>query len=581
MNTNWLTGHLYPYAAGHKRELAAGAAISCVLAGLNYINLQLIRRLFDERLYLDTPRQLVILLCAVCAAVLFYTFLNWYQARLKNDLVVSINRDMIGDFYGRICRMPPGFFNSHSPGRLLTLLLNDITQVTPLIPLLCIDLGKNLLIMLLLAVYLVRMQWQVAVFYAVLAAGHLAVAEYFARRTRRLLPETQKTREGLHNKLLEYFQVIPLLRIYDAGGRERQKVTRLNDLLADQNKRILGQETAKDFFQDCLALCFICAFILAGYRLVGQGAMSAGKFVSILVASYLLNGYVRALFEIYGRTRQLLVHADRLRDAFSGKWSPDPEAQYGSAKSRAPMAGPVRSVVFRDVRFSYDRSVVLNGVSCALAGGCLTGLTGESGCGKSTMLNLLLRSAVPGGGEILVNSTPLQEVDGAWYRGQLAYLPQNSLLFNGTIAENIAFGADKPDMRKVAESARLAAIHDFITSLPQGYETRIETGATLMSEGEKKRIEIARALYKDSSLILLDEPTAALDIRNKVALLEALKALKDRLVVIASHDLGVLERCDKILLLNAKKEAVPLESCAEVYRYYAKAAEANPLVKLP
>jgi ABC-type multidrug transport system fused ATPase/permease subunit len=568
----WVRTNLYPYARKYQWALFAGLLLSCILAGLNYYNLQLIRTLFDEKAYLESFRHFLPLVAAIFGIFSLNYAVNWAQAGLNSGMIIQINRDLIADLYDRICGRPYLFFHSHSPGQLLTVLLGDLTQVTPLITLICVDAVRNVLVLTILLAYLVSMQWQIMVLYACLGLSYLLVTNYFSRRVKELIPAVQSTREAIHNKLIEFFQVINLLKIYDVAGKEQRKVTELNALLADQNKRIILLENTRSFLLDLVVLSVICAFVLAGHTLISRGVITAGKFVAILVASHLVNGYVRSLFDIYARVQQARAYVTRLDSTIGGPWDKNGGEGDQPAGGGIPVAGPVHAIVFDKVRFTYHHDAVLENVSCTFASNVMTGITGESGHGKTTLLNLILRLVNPTDGVITVNGVSLKEIDAPSYMRQVSYLPQSALLFNGTIAENIAFGDALPDRDRIVRSAAMASIHAVIAALPQGYDTVITTGMSSFSEGEKKRIEIARALYKDSAVIVFDEPTANLDLKNKVALMEALKLLRNKVVIVVSHDLSVLEQCDRVLLINARKEIEVMASYAEVYQYYANSA---------
>jgi len=567
---HWIKKNLYPHIVRYKWALAAGTVMSCAMAGLNYYNLQLVRQLFDERSYLDSFRNFSLSIGIVFSLIFIYSMMNWFQTILSSSMVVNINKDMIETTYARICNMPFMFFYSHSPGQLLTLLLNDITQVTPLIPLIFIDLVKNGLILSIVLVYLIKIEWMVVALYVCLGLGYLLTTNFFMARIMRMLPSVQKTRESIQNKLIEYLQVINLLKIYDVNNIEKGKVYELNDLLAAQNKRIIILENTRNFVLDVLVVTIICGFVLLGYNLISHEVISAGKFISILIASYLVNGYVRSLFDVYSKVQQIRVYIRRLNEAFSEKWDGLEKDEKEKAGTLTTLAVPVKSVAFQGVSFSYHRDQVLNNINCSFEPDVITGITGGSGYGKTTILNMILKLIVPTKGTITVNGLLLNDIDSASYLKQISYLPQNSLLFNGTIAENIAFGEKNIDRDKVIRSATMANIHEYIEKTKHGYDTRITTGISSMSEGERKRIEIARALYKDSSIIILDEPTANLDIKNKIAIIEVLKMIRNKVLIIVTHDLSVLENCGKIMLINSQKEIDVMSSFNDVYKYYAE-----------
>lgn len=564
----WIRTYLAPQIARYKWSLIAGAVLSCGMAGLNFYNLQLIRGLFDERIYAADFRNFLYSLGVIFALIVAFNLLGWLQNWLNSTMIVNINRNMIERFYEEICDMPFLFFHSHSPGQLITLLLNDLTQVTPLIQMVFVDLVKNALIIAIVLIYLYTIQWQVIAMYVCLGIGYLVITNYFIARIKTKIPDMQRVREAIHNKLIEYFQVINLLKVYDNEGFEKKKVNELNEALAHQNKKVILLDNTKSLLLELMVVLVLCAFVIVGYKLISDGLVTAGKFVVILVASYMLNGYVRALFDIYGRLQQSRVYLDRLSGTFRTETAEGGRIENTGSLRSNPLGSPIHSIVFENVTFAYDKRPVLENISCTFEQGVMTGITGESGHGKSTLLNLMLLLTSPSGGNIKINDISAEGLDPSSYRRQISYLPQNSLLFNGTIADNIAFGESTVVRDKMIQAARMANIHEFIASLPKGYDSPITTGMSAISEGEKKRIEIARSFYKDSSVIILDEPTANLDLKNKIALLEVLRSVRNKIVIVVSHDISVLEQCGKILMITPRREVEVMPHYSSVYQYY-------------
>ncbi|HUW65104.1 MAG TPA: thiol reductant ABC exporter subunit CydD [Spirochaetia bacterium] len=218
-------------------------------------------------------------------------------------------------------------------------------------------------------------------------------------------------------------------------------------------------------------------------------------------------------------------------------------------------AGPLPAqpvgVRFTGVHYAFDGGTrpVLGGVSFALAPGEKVALVGESGAGKSTVVNLLLRFLEPGQGSITVNGISLNRLPAAEWRQQVALVPQNPYLFYGTVRENIALAKNGADRAEITAAAKLARAHDFIMALPQGYDTPIGEGGVRLSGGERQRLALARAFLKKAPLVILDEATANLDPENEQIVGEALAQLQGCTVLIVAHSLATASRADRILVL--------------------------------
>ncbi|MFH1369025.1 MAG: ABC transporter ATP-binding protein [Elusimicrobiota bacterium] len=560
---------LYPYIIRHRWAILACTVISCVLAGFNYVNLQFVRVIFDFNLYSSGAKHVIFLITGLFALLVIYNIIDYLLTNLNNSITIAINREIINDSYDKLCRMPVLLLNEYSPGELITLILSDLTQITPAVTLIFIDLVKSSLVILVILVYMAGIQPEILIAAAVLAAVYLAAIRYFNLRISRLIFPIQSVKEALNNKLIEYFQGINLLKIYDLSGREKNRVNELNNSLAALNIGTLKLENAKKHLLEVIFTVFICATVFTGFFFIRNELILAGKFVSLIVAGFVLNIYLKSLFDIYTKCRLMLVNVERVDNLFNS--IPDLVAADASPEaSRKKTVPEVSSITFKNTGFKYGENTILRDINCSFEKNRITGITGESGYGKTTLLNLILRLITSTSGSISVNGTLIGDIGRNDYLARVSYLPQRPFVFNLSFKGNIAFGSAKIDMDKVVSAAKMANIHDFISRTLAGYDTVVNTGVLSLSEGEKKRVELARALYKDSSVLVLDEPSAGLDIRNKMAVMDIIKSLKNKVIIIVSHDLFVLESCGPILFLNSSKNIEILESYKQLHERYGK-----------
>ncbi|HUS85567.1 MAG TPA: ATP-binding cassette domain-containing protein, partial [Anaerolineales bacterium] len=214
------------------------------------------------------------------------------------------------------------------------------------------------------------------------------------------------------------------------------------------------------------------------------------------------------------------------------------------------------AIEFRDVRLTYDdgERIALDGVTFSIPRGKIVGVVGPTGGGKSTLAQLLLRFAKPDSGEILIDGMPLKDVDADAWRRLLVWVPQQPYIFNTSAAKNIRFGRPQATFADIQTAAECAGAHSFISSLPDGYDTKLGEGGSCLSGGEAQRIAIARAFIKDSPILILDEATAHLDIETETAILESLhNLLTGRTALIIAHRLRTVVNADEILVLSRGK----------------------------
>jgi ABC-type multidrug transport system fused ATPase/permease subunit len=228
-----------------------------------------------------------------------------------------------------------------------------------------------------------------------------------------------------------------------------------------------------------------------------------------------------------------------------------PEEQDGAGRKAEHLRGEVE---FRDVCFSYNsRETVLENVSFQVRAGEHMAIVGPSGVGKTTLVSLILQFYRPQKGEILIDQRPAVEYELRSLRRRIGYVPQSPTLLSGTIADNLRYGDPEAADDELEKAARAAGIHDFITLLPKGYESRVGEGGVNFSEGQKQRLAIARALAKDPDIVVLDEPTSALDSRTEASVFAVLpEMLRGRTLFIIAHRLTTIQKADRILCLDDK-----------------------------
>ncbi len=486
---------------------------------------------------------LALVLSAFLKSVCDYT-----GSLLANRAGFGMITDLRNDLYESLLRRSASFFQSHSTGTLSSTLINDVERVQNAMSTVLSDFLQQIFTLLFMigAVVLAggRMAWVLLLFVPIIITS--------ARRIGRGVRKT--TRSG-QDQLAEIQNIVQETitgnGIVKAFGMELWEIRRFRlaaARLLTANMRSVAVQSISSPLMDALGAVAIALLLLFGRNRVLHGD-TAGSFITFLIAVIALYDPVRKM-PLYYNAFQQAVGASQ--EIFGFIDTEDDVRERIGAMALAPFADRVE---FQDVRFAYERegkrSEVLKGISLTLHHGEMVALVGPSGAGKSTLANLLPRFYDVTGGAIVVDGQDVREVTVASLRSQIGKVTQETVLFNDTVRNNIAYGRPDVALETVEAAARAAYAHEFIARLPQGYDTVLGERGARLSGGERQRIAIARALLKDAPILVLDEATSALDTESEAAVQSALANLiNGRTVLVIAHRLSTVRRADRIVVLE-------------------------------
>ena len=438
-------------------------------------------------------------------------------------------------------------FAGWTSGDLISRSLQDtlVIQTTLLVGI--FDLLAVVLTVAGILVMLLLLQWRLALFTLIVIPVLLGAARIFGREIQHASQRAQARTAGLASMIREAFGAARVIRAFVQEEREIRRFRRQNERTFQENLRISQLIAAQVPVVSLLTAGGLVAVLWFGGRMVAAGLMSVGSLVAFLAYAALAVEPVVSLSRSYASVRQGLGALDRVLELLN------PVGELRDAPDAAPLA-PIRGDIrFSAVWFSYPdgETEALRDVSLAVPAGQRVAIVGPSGAGKTTLVNLLPRFHDPSSGRVQIDGQDLRAVTLRSLRRQIGLVPQETVLFSGTVRENIAYARPDANLEQVEAAARVANAHDFIIALPQGYDTAIGEGGVTLSGGQRQRLAIARAVLNNPRIIILDEATSALDPESEQLIQEAFdRLMESRTTFIIAHRLSTVRKADRIVVLD-------------------------------
>jgi subfamily B ATP-binding cassette protein MsbA len=487
--------------------------------------------------------------------IFFFTLLMIFGIKAIAEYLGSTEIQYVGhaavtnlrnDVYAKIIKQPIGFFQHHPTGRLLSVAINDVERTRIALSEYLADMFREGFTLIVFITVVIALNWRMALGSIVLLPLVVLPVSKFGRKIRRSA-ENSQSRLGELGQIIQ--ETVTGNRVVKAFGMESFEIAKFKETarrLLRENMRWVRAAVITSPMMDLLGAIVIPVLILVARDQIHRGIMTLGVFFAFIFA--LLKAYtpLKRMGTVYqqfqaaqGASTQVFAYLD-----FDQEHTEQP-----SAKTLPPFS---KEVVFDDVSFSYSGSSnVLQNIRLRALRGEVIALVGSSGAGKTTLVNLIPRFYEATSGRILIDGTDVRGVTIRSLREQIAMVAQENILFHDTVWNNICYGLSNVPKERVEAAARAALAADFIADLPQGYDTVIGERGTRLSGGQRQRIAIARAILKDSPILILDEATSELDAESEMYVQKALANLMvGRTTFVIAHRLATVRRADKILVLE-------------------------------
>ncbi|HEX7157566.1 MAG TPA: ABC transporter ATP-binding protein [Edaphobacter sp.] len=488
---------------------------------------------------------------ALVVSAIVKSICDYAGTYLVNYAGFGMITDLRNDLYDAVLRRSVAFFQKHTTGTLLSTLINDVERVQFAMSSVLADFLQQVFTLLFTIAVVVMMggrrAWILLIFVPVVISSMRRIGRRVRMTTRKGQDKLAEIQNILH-------ETITGNRIVKAFGMELWEMNRFRRAarrLFRANLKSVSAQAISSPLMDAIGSVGIALLLWMGRIWIQHGSMTPGSFIAFLIAVFTLYDPVRKFALFYNSFQQALGASEEIFRFM------DAQDDVREKKRAIVLKGFEKEICFEHVSFGYkgddgSLSEVLRDINLDVRAGEVIALVGPSGAGKSSLVNLIPRFFDVTEGRITIDGRDLRDVTIASLRQQIGKVTQETVLFNDTVRNNIAYGQPDVPLSKVQEAAKMALAHDFILRMPDGYNTRIGEKGTMLSGGERQRLAIARAILKNAPILILDEATSALDTESEQYVQAALANLmQGRTVFVIAHRLSTVRRATRIAVIEA------------------------------
>ncbi len=544
---------IFKYLRPYRWHFIAGLCFIALSSGTTLSYPYLLKKLIDSANALSkgltaiNPGTIALWMAGILLVQIIFSYLRVYLFTYTGEHALA---DLRRDVYQRLIQLPMEFFAQRRVGELSSRISADLSQIQDALTSMLAEILRGVLTLIIGIGLILYISPKLTLLMLSIIPAIVVIAVLFGKKIRKLARQSQDQLADSNTIVQETLQGISNVKAFSNEWFEIGRYTKsLRQVvqLAVRNGKVRG------LFVSFMVFSLFGSIILVvwnGVGLMQRGQLSFGDLTAFVIYTTFVGGSMAGFADLYSQLQKTLGATQRVRELLK-------EEKESVTTEDEPVQEAYRlrgSVELRHIAFAYPSRKeikVLRDVSIKAEPGEQVALVGPSGAGKSTLASLLLRFYDPDEGELLYDGRKASEIPLSQLRKQMALVPQDVLLFGGTIRENIAYGKPSATMQEIEEAARQANAHEFISGFPEAYETVVGERGIKLSGGQRQRIAIARAILKDPVILILDEATSSLDAASESLVQDALENLmKNRTSFIIAHRLSTIRKADKIIVLD-------------------------------
>jgi subfamily B ATP-binding cassette protein MsbA len=544
---------LIPYLKPYQVPIITALILGLVLSAIQVAQAQLVRKITDDVLVGKSPKMLIIIPLAIIAVYFFNGVVRFFHMFLLRFTGEKIAFDIRNELQSRYSNLSLNFHGENSSGSLISKTTNDVINIQAGLGLLA-DVVKEPITALVFLGYLFHLNWKLTLLSIVSLPVLILASRNLGRSVRKYSLVQQKMFEQFTDVLKETLDGIRIVKAFSLEFHMQERFRKVTDGILQIRRKILRREEISGPVFELIGAITVAGIIyFVGYQII-RGETTVGTFMAFIFALMSFQGPIKKLQDAHVRMQHTVASTQRV---FAILDTPilvkDPEFSKRTVK---PWPIDWQEVHFEDVSFSYGSKIILDRISLNIKRGEVVAIVGASGAGKTTLVNLLPRFFDVSGGAVKIGGVDVRDMTLMNLRAHIGLVTQDVFLFNETIRENIVGSEKLVDDVRIEGALEAAHAATFIERFPDKMETIVGERGSKLSGGERQRVSIARALFKDAPILILDEATSSLDSQSEKIVQEALDELmKGRTTFVIAHRLSTIQKAHRIIVLSEGKIA--------------------------